>query len=123
FDSYSHCANRRAVADANANAAAALSGIQTVHGNKRLRYKFHSGQVCGVQGGSDFAAVHPRCDKFFKRRFRATTDGYSSTLQNLESGINDGALDRTQIGRWRNPTQTGAFEKIRAAPGFHGDDM
>ena len=76
-----------------------------------------------VQPRGDVGAINPRRAEFFKRRLGAAAHGDACALQYFDARIKNRAFHSAQIGRWRNPANAGALEKIVAMPVLHGDDV
>ena len=92
-------------------------------GTKGWFAKCSPGQILFVQLRGHFLAIHPRRAKLLKRGFRSAAHGNSRILQNLQSRIQDGALQCPQIWRRRNPADAGAFKEIAAVPVLHANDV
>ncbi len=80
-------------------------------------------KIARIQRRGHFISIHPRCPKFLEGSLCAASHGDSGALENFDPRIKDGALDRAEIRRGRNPLDARAFEEIIAVPVPHGDDM
>jgi len=102
----------------------ACPAYKPVTGIKGLRDKT-SAQADAPRSNADatFFAVHPRRAELFERCLRSPADGNNPRFCRISRpGIDDRALQRTQVGRRRNPADASTLEKIIAMPILHGDE-
>src|SRR6266581_4238692 len=123
FQSYAHRTHFEAIRNLNGNAATALSAVKSGNRDERLSCKMQAREIARIQSGRHFIAIHPWRSTFLERSLRAASDGDSGTLENLDSRIKDGPLDRPKIWRGRNPFDAGALKEIIAMPVPHGNDV
>src|SRR5437763_10091215 len=123
FQTQAHRTRRKTIGNQNRHAAAALPAMGAADGNEGFRSKPQAGKMALIQRSSDLIAVHPRGAEHLERRLRPAAHRNAGVLQNLNPGIENRTLGRTQRRRRRNPLHSRAFKKIVAMPVSNGDDM